>query len=68
MFIEVVIVLAGSESAVLFLDEEEQRCLGGFRRVDLSRVKVFVNEVVGNLWFFHREGVKFPYLRDKGLI
>ena len=53
MFIEVAIVLAGSESAVLFLDKEERRCLGRFRRADLSGAKVFINEVVGSLSFFY---------------
>ena len=68
MFIEVTIVLAGSESAVLFLDEEEGRCLRGLGWADLSRAKVFINEVVGGLSFFYREGIKFPNLWDKGFI
>ena len=68
MFIEVTIVSAGSESTVLLFDKEEERCLRGFRRVDLSRVKVFINEVVSSLSFFYREGVKFPNLRDKGFV
>ena len=68
MFIEVAIVLARSESAVLFLDEEERRCLGGFRRADLSRAKVLINEVVGGLSFFYRKGVEFPNLWDKGFV
>ena len=68
VFIEVAIVLARSESAVLFLDKEEGGCLGGFRRVDLPGAKVFINEVVGGLPFFYREGIKFPNLWDKGLI
>ena len=66
VFIEVTIVLAGSESAVLFLDKEEGRCLRGFRRADLPGAKVFINEVIGSLSFFYREGVKFPNLWDKG--
>ena len=53
VFIEVAIVLAGSESTVLFLDKEERRCLGGLRWADFSRVKVFINEVVGSLLFFY---------------
>ena len=68
MFIEVTIVLAGSESAVLFLDKEEGGHLGGFRWADLPRAKVFINEVVGSLSFFYREGIKFPNLWDKGLV
>ena len=53
MFIEVAIVLAGSESAVLFFDKEAWRCLGGFRWADFSRAKVFINEVIGGLSFFY---------------
>ena len=67
VFIEVTIVLAGSESAVLFLDKEEGGCLGGFRRADFPGAKIFINEVVGGLSFFYREGVEFPNLWDKGL-
>ena len=66
MFIEISVVLAGSESAVLFLDEEEGRRLGGFRRADLSRAKVFINEVIGGLSFFYREGIEFSNFWDKG--
>ena len=68
VFIEVAIILARSESAILFLDKEEGRCLGGFGQADLSRAKVFINEVVGSLSFFYREGVKFPNLWDKGFV
>ena len=53
VFIEVVIVLAGSESAIPFFDKEAWRCLGGFRWADFSRAKVFVNEVVSGLSFFY---------------
>ena len=68
MFIEVSIVLARSESTVLFLDKEERRCLGRLGRADLSRMKVFINEVICGLSFFYQEGMKFPNLWDKGFI
>ena len=68
VFIEVTIVLARSESAVLFLDKEEWRCLGRLRWADLSRAKVFINEVVGGLPFFYRERVEFADLWDKRFV
>ena len=34
MTIEISVVLARSEAAVLFLDKEERGCLGGFGRMD----------------------------------
>ena len=66
MFIEVAIILTGSESAVLFLNKEEGGCLGGFGRANLPGAKVFINEVVGSLSFFYREGIEFPNFWDKG--
>ena len=35
VFVEVTVVLAGTEFAILFLNKEERRCLGGVKRMDL---------------------------------
>jgi len=41
MFVEVAVVLAGAESAILLFDEEEGCGLGGIRGADLSGFEVF---------------------------
>ena len=50
--VKVLVVLAGSEAAILFLDKEERGSLGGFGQTDFPRVKVFVNELIRGLSFF----------------
>ena len=42
MFIDVVVVLAGTESSILLFDKEERRCLWRIGQMDLSRGKVFI--------------------------
>ena len=66
--VEILVILTGSEASILFLDEEEGRCLGGLRWADFPGSKVFVNELVHSLSFFYGEGIEFPYLWDKGFI
>ena len=68
VFIEVSIVLAWSESAILFLDKEERRSLRRFGWVDFPRTKVFIYEFISGLTFLDRERVEFPYFRDKGFV
>ena len=50
--VEVPVILARSEAAILFLDEEERGSLGGFGWTDLPRAKVFINELIRSLSFF----------------
>ena len=50
--VKVSVVLARSEAAILFLDEEERGSLGGFGRTDFPRAKVFVNELIRSFSFF----------------
>ena len=50
--VEVLVILARSEAAVLLLDEEERGSLGGFGRTDFPREKVFVDELIRGLSFF----------------
>ena len=68
MFVQVTVVLAGLESTILFLDEEEQGCLRGVRRTDLSIVKVFLEEVLLSFAFIRRERVDLPDFRGEGVI
>ena len=50
MAVKVLVVLAGSEASILFLDEE-RRSLGGFGRMDFPGVKIFVNELICSFSF-----------------
>ena len=68
MAIEISVVLARSEASILFLDEEERRSLGGLGWTNFPRVKIFVDELIRSFLFLDREGVKFPYFWDKGVV
>ena len=68
VFIEISVVLAGSESAVLYLDKEERRSLRRFGQADFPGAEVFIYEFICGLLFFYQEGIEFPYLRDKGFV
>ena len=59
MFIEVAVVLAGVEFAILLFDKEERGCLGGIGRMDLSGSQVLLKKVFGSLLFIRREQVDF---------
>ena len=52
MFVQVLVILTGAEAAVLLLNKEERRCLGGVRKANLSTVEVFLEEVLGGFSFF----------------
>ena len=51
MAVEVLVILAGSEASILFLNEEERGSLGGFGWTDFPRTKVFVDELICGLSF-----------------
>ena len=68
MFVDIAIVLAGAESAVLLFDEEEGRSLGGIGWADLPRSEVFVQEIFGGFAFVRGEGVNLPDFRGEGFI
>ena len=68
MFIEVMIVLAGAELAILLFDEEEGGYLGRVERMDLSSGKVFFEKIFGGLLFIWGERVDFAYLWHEGFI
>ena len=42
MFVDIAVVLAGTESSILFFDEEERGRLWRVGQVDFSQGKVFV--------------------------
>ena len=67
MAIEISVILARSEVSILFFDEEG-RSLGGFGRMNFSRAKVFIDELIHGLPFLDREGIEFSYFRDEGFI
>ena len=62
------VVLAGMESTILFVDEEERECLRGVRWMDLSIVKVFLEEVLLSFVFIRRERVDLPDFRGEGVV
>ena len=51
MAVEVLVILAGLEASILFLNEEERGSLGGFGWMDFPRTKVFVDELICGLSF-----------------
>ena len=63
MFVQVAVVLTGVKATILFFDKGEWGCLRGVRRVDLSTVEVFLEEVFSSFVFVRRERVNFP---DRG--
>ena len=52
MTIEISVVLARSETSILFLNKEERGSLGGLGWTDFPRVKVFIDELICGLSFF----------------
>ena len=62
MFVEVSIVLAGMEFAVLLFDKEERGCFRRVGRMNLSRSQVFFKEVLSSFLFIWGEWVDFAYL------
>ena len=62
MFIEVSVVLARVEFAVLLLDKEEEGCLGGVGRMNLSGSQVFLEKVFDSFLFVRRKQVDFGNL------
>ena len=51
MTVEISVVLAGSETSILFLDEEERRSLGGFGWTNFPRAKILINELISGFSF-----------------
>ena len=56
MTIEISVVLARSETSILFLNKEERGSLGGLGWTDFPRAKVFVDELICGLSFFEQRG------------
>ena len=68
VFVDVSVVLAGSESSILFLDEEERRGLRGVRGTDLSGLEILVKKGFCGDSFFWGKGIDFPNLGYEGVI
>ena len=68
MFIEVSVILAWTEFAILFLNEEERRGLRGVRGTKFSSGEVFFKEVFSGFLFIWGEQVNFADLQHKGLV
>ena len=68
MFIQVAVVLAGAEAAVLFFDKEEWGCLRGVRGVNFPTVKVLLEKVFGGFAFVRRERVDFSDFGSEGIV
>ena len=47
MFVQVSVILTGTETTILLFDKEKWGCLGGIGRTNLSTVEVFLEEVFG---------------------
>ena len=60
--------MAGAKAAVLFLGKEEWGCLGRIQGVNLSTVKVFLEEVLGGFTFIEREKVDFSDLGSERIV
>ena len=68
MFVQVAIVLTGTESFIFLFNEEKRRCLRRVRGMDLSAVKVFLKEVFHGFSFVGGEGIYFSNLRGERII
>ena len=68
MFVDVVIILTGSEATVLLFDKEERGRLWGVRGANFACLYIFVKEVLRRFLFLGREGVYFADLGFEGFI
>ena len=68
MFVQVVVVLARTETTILLFDEEDWECLRGVQGVDLPTVKVFLEEILSGFMFFRGERVNPSNFGSEGVI
>ena len=68
MFVEVVVILARAEFAILFLHKEEGGHLGGVQWTDLSSGQVSFKKVFHHLFLIQGERVDFANLWLKRLV
>ena len=68
VFIEVLIVLARAEFAILLFDKEEGGCLRGVRKPYLLSSQVLVKEILSCFLLIWGEWIDFAYLRHNGLV
>ena len=65
--VEVSIILARTESSILFRDKEEQSSLWGFGRYNVSSFQMFINEGLASFPFSRIKRVDLRNLGDKGI-
>ena len=63
VFVDIAIVLTGSEATVLLFDKEERGRLWGVRGANFACLYIFVKEVLRRFLFLGREGVYLADLR-----
>ena len=68
MFIDILVVLTGAESAIFLSDKEEGRHLWGVEWANLSRGKDFVKEIFSSFSCIRRERVHLSYFWGKGVV
>ena len=65
--VEVLMILARTESSILFQDKEEQSSLWGFGRYNVSSFQMFINEGLASFPFGRIKRVDLRNLGDKGI-
>ena len=65
VFIEVPIVLAGTESTIFLFDKEEESGLGEIQKVDFPSMKIFIEEVFSSFMLLREERIEFPNFGDE---
>ena len=67
MFIQLVVILAGTKAIILLFDKEWGH-LRGVQGANLSTVKVFLEEVPSGFSFVRQEGVNLSNFGSEGVI
>ena len=68
VLIEIAIILARSQSTVLFLNKETWGGLGGSGFPNLARLEVFIDERLTCYRLLRVHGIGFGYFRDEGFL
>ena len=68
MFVQVAVVLAGVDAAILLFDKEEWGCLRGVRGANFPTVKVLLKKVLSGFAFIRRERIDFSDFGSEGII
>ena len=66
VFIEISVILAGTEPSIFLLNKEEWGGLWQLRFSDFAEFEMFIDELLACLHLFWVHGVGFHYFWDKG--